>query len=821
MSEMNEKILNIDIQDEMKKSYIDYAMSVIVSRALPDVRDGLKPVHRRILYSMNGLGFTAEKQHRKSATVVGDVLGKYHPHGDSSIYNAMVRMAQDFAIRCLLVDGHGNFGSIDGDGAAAMRYTEVRMTHLSSELMKDIGKNTVDFTPNFDETEKEPKVLPARFPNLLINGSNGIAVGLATSIPPHNLREVVDGVIYMIDNPEADIEDLIEIIKGPDFPTGAEIMGKDSIKKAYRTGRGRVRVRSKAVIEEIRKDKMAIIVTEIPYQVNKSKLIEGIADLVRNKKIDGITDLRDESNRDGIRIVIELRRDANPNIVLNKLYKHSQLEGTYSIIMIALVNNEPKVLNLHQMLFFYLEHQKEVETRRVQYDLKKAESRGHILEGLKIAIDNIDRIIRIIRGSENPVMAKEELIRNFLFTDVQAQAILDMRLQRLTGLERDKIEKEYEQVMATIKELKSILADESLLMNIIKEDLVRIRDRYSDDRRTQISYAVDEINIEDLIDQEEVIVTMTRDGYIKRVSASVYQSQRRGGRGKQGMGTKEEDMVDHIYSMSTHDHLLVFTNFGKMYRLKTYEIPEATRTAKGTNIVNLIQIDSGEKVTAMIPIKSFDDGYLFFATRKGTVKKTALKQLDSNRKTGLIALRLNEGDELINIHHTHGNDEIIIVSKSGKAIRFHESDVREMGRLATGVRGIRLGKKDEVVMMETMISDGKLLVVTENGYGKQTDLEAYRVQTRGGKGVKTYNITEKTGDVIGAQVVVSGDEIMMINNIGILIRLSVDDISVMGRSTSGVTLMRTSEATTLVSIAKVNETDEDEEKIDEDLEQKD
>ncbi len=804
---MNDKIINIDIQEEMKKSYIDYAMSVIVSRALPDVRDGLKPVHRRILYAMNGLGFTAEKQHRKSAAVVGEVLRKYHPHGDSSIYNAMVRMAQDFAIRKLLVDGHGNFGSIDGDGAAAMRYTEVRMTKLASELLKDIEKKTVDFAVNFDETEKEPVVLPSRFPNLLINGSNGIAVGLATSIPPHNLTEVIDGVIYMIDNPDPDVEDLIDIIKGPDFPTGAEIMGKESIKKAYRTGRGRVIVRSKAEIEEIRKDKMAIIVTEIPYQVNKSKMIEGIASLVRNKKIDGITDLRDESNRDGIRIVIELRRDVNPNIVLNKLYKQSQLQGTYSMIMIALVDNQPKVLNLKDILHHYLEHQKEVETRRVKYDLDKAEKRCHILEGLRIAIDNIDEIIRIIKASKNPLAAKEELIKTFGFSEIQAQAILDMKLQRLTGLEREKIEEEYKKIIEIIKSLKAILADEKLLMNIIREDLVRIRDTYGDERRTKISYAVDEINIEDMIDEEEVVVTITRDGYIKRVATSVYQSQKRGGRGKQGMGMKEEDIVENIYSMSTHDHLLIFTNYGKMYRLKTYEITEASRTSKGTNIVNLVQIESDEKVAAMIPIKSFDDGYLFFATKNGIVKKTALEHFDSNRKNGLKAIKINEGDELIQIIHTHGEDEIIIVTKFGKAIHFNEKDVRVMGRVSTGVIGIRIDSNDEVVMVDKTISKSRLLVVTEKGYGKQTKIVDYRLQTRGGKGIKTYNITEKTGNVIGAQIVQEGDELIIINDIGVLIRICVDDISVMGRATSGVKVMRTDDDSLLVSIAKVNDTE--------------
>jgi len=810
MNDTNERVIGIDIRDEMKQSYLDYAMSVIVSRALPDVRDGLKPVHRRILYAMNEIGFTHDKQHRKSARIVGEVLGKYHPHGDSSVYNAMVRMAQDFSIRYMLVDGHGNFGSIDGDSAAAMRYTEARMTRLASELMKDIDKDTVDFSPNFDETEKEPKVLPARFPNLLVNGSNGIAVGLATSIPPHNLVEVIDGVVKMIDEPETDVEDLIEIIKGPDFPTGAEIMGMEAIKQAYRTGRGRVRVRSKYTIEEIRKGKMAIIITEIPYQVNKSKMIEGIADLVRNKKIDGITDLRDESNRNGIRVVVELRRDVNPNVVVNKLFKHSQLQGTYSMIMIALVDNQPKVLNLHQILSHYLAHQKEVETRRVKYDLAKAEHRAHILEGLRIAIDNIDEVIKTIRGSESTAVAKAALIENFTLSEIQAQAILDMRLQRLTGLERDKIENEYQQILLKIKELKAILADEKLLTAIIREDLIRIRDRYGDARRTEISFAIDEINMEDLIEQDEVVVTLTHAGYIKRVSSSTYQSQKRGGRGKQGMATKEEDFVEHIYSMSTHDNLLVFTNFGKVYRLKTYEIPDATRISKGTNIVNLVQLEPDEIVTTMMPIKDFNTGYLVFATKMGTIKKTALKKLDSNRKSGLIAINLNVGDELINIRETSGNDEMIIVSRKGKSIRFHETDVREMGRTATGVRGIQLDSDDAVVVMERIEPESKLLVVSENGYGKQTSIEEYRLQTRGGKGIKTYNVTEKTGELIGAQIVLPGDEIMIINNIGVLIRLSVDDISTMGRSTSGVTLMRTKDESTLVSLAKIQEKDDEE-----------
>lgn len=807
MENSKERIIDIDIKQEMQNSYIDYAMSVIVSRALPDVRDGLKPVHRRILYAMNELGFTPDKAYRKCARIVGDVLGKYHPHGDSSVYNALVRMAQEFSINELLIDGHGNFGSIDGDSAAAMRYTEAKMTKLSTELMRDIDKKTVDMTMNFDETLKEPSVLPARFPNLLVNGSNGIAVGMATSIPPHNLAEIIDGTIKLIDDSEADIEDLIEIVKGPDFPTGAEVMGMEGFKRAYRTGRGKVLLRSKAEIEEVRKGKMAIVVSEIPYQVNKSKLLEGIADLVKNKKIEGITDLRDESNREGIRVVIELRRDVNPNIVLNKLYKHTQLQTTYSIIMIALVNGQPKVLNLYEILSHYLNHQKDVETRRVEFDLKKAEDRAHILEGYKIALENIDEVIKIIRGAYND--AEEQLMERFTLSEIQAKAIVDMRLRRLQGLESEKIDNEYNELQVKISEFKAILADESLLLDIIKTDLLALRDKYATERKTEIGFNADEIDMEDLIDEEEVIITLTHQGYIKRVSASEYSIQKRGGKGKTGLSTKEEDFIENIYTTSTHDYLLFFTNFGKVYRKKAYFIPEGSRVSKGTAIINLLQLENGESVKAVVPVKSFEDGYLTMATEKGVIKKTALTQFDTSRKTGLIALNLNDDDELISVRHSSGENEIMLVTRNGKAIRFKEADVRPMGRTATGVRGIKLQDDDGVVTMEIVDHESKILVVSENGYGKRTSLVEYKVQTRGGKGILTYNITEKTGNVIGAKMVKDGENLMIINTSGVLIRIKIDGISISGRKTSGVRLMRTGDDIQLVSIAKVAESDDD------------
>lgn len=805
MENSNQKLIVKDICKEMKTSFIDYAMSVIVSRALPDVRDGLKPVHRRILYAMSELNLYPEKQHRKSVRVVGDVLGKYHPHGDSSVYNAMVRMAQDFAMRYMLVDGHGNFGSIDGDSAAAMRYTEAKMTKLTMELLKDIEKETVDFAPNFDESTKEPVVLPSRFPNLLVNGSTGIAVGMATSIPPHNIREIVDGIIRMIDDPETDVEDLMEIIKGPDFPTGAEIVGIEGIKRAYRTGRGKAIVRAKAEIEDMGKGKNAIIVTEIPYQVNKSKLLEDIASLVRDKKIDGITDLRDESNREGIRVVIELRRDANANVVLNQLYKHTQLQSTFGIIILALVDGVPKVLNLLETLTHYLQHQKEVETRRVQYDLRKAEERAHILEGLIIALNNIDEIIELIKSADSPSIAKVKLIERFGLSEIQAQAILEMRLQRLTGLERDKIENEYNELMITINELRAILADEKLLMDIIRTDLVRIRDKYGDERRTDLKVNYDEIDAEDMIDEEDVVITLTHLNYIKRVPATEYTSQKRGGRGKTGLTTKEEDFVENIYTTSTHDYLLFFTNFGKVYRLKAYQIPEGGRMSRGTAVVNLIQLEPNEMVSAVIPIKAFNTGYLLLMTKNGVVKKTALSKFDSSRKSGLIAINLNPDDELMSVRETTGSDEVMVVTSAGMSIRFSETDVREMGRTATGVRGISLTSGDAVVCMEVLRPDATMLVVSENGFGKRTDLEEYRIQSRGGKGIKTYNVTGKTGKLISARVVLDDEEIMIINNYGILIRIKVSDISVMGRSTSGVTLMKTEGDCVVMATAKIAE----------------
>ena len=810
---LNQTILYVDVMEEMKKSYMDYAMSVIVSRALPDVRDGLKPVHRRILYAMNELNFTHEKQHRKSARIVGEVMGKYHPHGDSSIYGAMVRFAQDFSMRYPLVDGHGNFGSIDGDGAAAMRYTEARMTRLSGELLKDIEKETVDFSPNFDETEKEPNVLPSRFPNLLANGSNGIAVGMATSIPPHNISEIIDGIIKLIDDPETDIYDLMEIIKGPDFPTAAEIMGIEGIKRAYKTGRGRVILRSKAEIEEMKNGKSRIIVTEIPYQVNKSKMIEGIAEHVKNKRLEGITDLRDESNRNGIRVVIELRKDVNVNIMLNQLYKNSQLQVTYSIIMLALHEGEPKIMNLKQMLVAYLDHQLVVERRRVQFDLRKAKDRAHILEGLRIAIDNIDEIIKIIRSSYND--AELKLMERFGLSEIQSKAIVDMRLRRLQGLEREKIENEYQELLRLISYLISLLEDDKLLMNIIKEDLLRIRKQYGDERRTEISISPDEIDYEDLIEEDDVIITLTHAGYIKRVSTGEYVSQKRGGRGKTGLSTREEDFIKQIFTTSTHDYLLFFTNHGKVYRMKAYMIPDGSRLSKGTAIVNLLPLESDEKINAVVPIKNFDDGFLTLCTKHGVIKKTTLDQFDTNRKTGLIAINLKDEDELISVRRTTGTDELIIVTHKGKAIRFHEDDVRAMGRTATGVRGIQLTGSDYVITMEVVQEHGKLLVVSENGYGKRTPMKEYRQQTRGGKGIITYNLNSKTGSLVGALVVGDTDDLMIINDSGVLIRIKVDDVSVTGRITSGVRVMKIDDSTRLVSIAKVEESDEDDTQVEE------
>jgi len=802
----NNQILEVDITKEMKKSYIDYAMSVIVGRALPDVRDGLKPVHRRILYAMNELNLDPSKPHRKSARIVGDVLGKYHPHGDTAVYDAMVRLAQEFSSRYMLVDGHGNFGSIDGDSAAAMRYTEARLAKLSREMLRDIEKETVDFTPNFDEELLEPVVLPSRYPNLLANGSSGIAVGMATSIPPHNLREIIDATIHLIDNPYAEIGELIKIVKGPDFPTGAIILGKDSIKNAYKTGRGKLRVRARIETVQMKRGKEALIVSEIPYMVNKSKLIEGIADLVRNKKIEGISDLRDESNREGIRIVIELKKDANAGIVLNKLYKHSQLQTTFSIIMIALVDGEPKTLNLKEILSHYIEHQKDVLTRRTKYNLKKAEDRAHILEGQRIALDNIDEIVALIKKATNDEDARNQLMDRFLLSQVQAQAILDMRLKKLTGLEREKIESEYMDLIKKINSYKEILSNERLLMNIIKEEITEIRDKFSDDRRTEIRARAEDMNDEDLIADEEAVITLTRYGYVKRVPSDTYTSQKRGGRGKTGLSTREEDFVKDIFTTTTHNYIMFFTNKGKVYRIKAYEIPEAKRQAKGTAIVNLLQLDNDEKVTAIIPLKDFeDDSYLVLATKDGIIKKTELSQYDSSRKTGLIAINLKDGDELIEVIKTDGKQDLMLITKNGLSIRFKEEEVRSVGRNTKGVKGIKLKKDDHVVSLEIADDSRKLLVVSENGYGKRSRMGLYRVQTRGGQGVKTYNSTKETGCLVGAIVVDEEDELFIINSSSVVIRLKVDEISTMGRSTKGVKLMRIDENDSVVSIAKVLE----------------
>ncbi|HBF7093487.1 TPA: DNA gyrase subunit A [Clostridioides difficile] len=803
--EENNKILPIEIAEEMKKSYIDYSMSVIAGRALPDVRDGLKPVHRRILYSMSELNLTPDKPYRKSARIVGDVLGKYHPHGDTAVYYAMVRMAQDFSTRALLVDGHGNFGSVDGDSPAAMRYTEAKMSKLSLELLRDIEKETVDFKPNFDESLKEPSVLPSRYPNLLVNGSNGIAVGMATSIPPHNLAEVIDATVYLIDNPECSVDDLIKFVQGPDFPTAAIIMGKESIAEAYRTGRGKVKVRSRAFIEELPKGKQQIIVTEIPYQVNKAKLVERIAELVKEKRIEGISDLRDESNRNGMRIVIELKRDANANIVLNNLYKHSQMEDTFSIIMLALVDGQPRVLNLKQILYHYIKHQEDVVTRRTKFELNKAEARAHILEGLKIALDNIDAVISLIRASKTGQEAKLGLIEKFKLTEIQAQAILDMRLQRLTGLERDKIEAEYEDLIKKINRLKEILADERLLLNVIKDEITIIKENYSDERRTEIRHAEGEIDMRDLISDEEIAITLTHFGYIKRLPSDTYKSQKRGGRGISALTTREEDFVRHLVTTTTHSRLLFFTNKGRVFKLNAYEIPEGKRQAKGTAIVNLLQLSADEKIATLIPIDGNDENeYLLLATKKGIVKKTKREEFKNINKSGLIAIGLRDDDELIGVELTDGKQEVLLVTKEGMSIRFDENDIRYMGRTAMGVKGITLSKEDFVVSMNLCSKGTDVLVVSKNGFGKRTNIEEYRSQIRAGKGIKTYNISEKTGTIVGADMVNEDDEIMIINSDGVLIRIRVNEISLFGRVTSGVKLMKTNDEVNVVSIAKIN-----------------
>lgn len=807
------KMIQHEIHEEMKKSYIDYAMSVIVGRALPDVRDGLKPVHRRILYGMSQLGVTPDKPFKKSARIVGEVMGKYHPHGDSSIYDAMVRMAQDFSIRYMLVDGHGNFGSVDGDGAAAMRYTEARMTPFTLQMLRDIEKETVDFMPNFDEEEEEPVVLPSRFPNLLVNGSNGIAVGMATSIPPHNLRDVIDATILLIDKEDATVDDLIKIVKAPDFPTGAHILGRQGARQAYKTGTGKVQVRAKCEIEETKGGRYQIIVSEIPYQVNKSRLIEKIAELVKEKRVDGISAIRDESNRKGMRIVIELKRDANPQITLNRLYKHTQLQFSYSMIMLALVDGEPKILNLYEILSEYLNFQKEIITRRTQFDLKKAEARAHILEGYRIALDNIDEIIKIIRASYND--AKEKLIERFGFSDIQAQAILDMRLARLQGLEREKIEKEYAELMEKIAYFKAILSDEALLMGVIKEELQEIREKYGDNRRSKIVAAEDEFDDEDLIEEESVAVTLTHLGYIKRVPADTYKAQRRGGKGITGITTRENDFVKDLIMTSTHDYLLFFTDTGKVHKLKAYEIPEASRTAKGTPAVNLLNLMQKERITAIIPVSQFDDeNYLIMVTKNGTIKKTALSQFDTNRKNGLIAINLKDDDSLIGVRETCGDDNIILVTRKGKCISFSEKDVRSMGRIAAGVRGIKLDKSDTVVDMDILADDKEILVVTQNGYGKRTPVKDYTIQARGGKGVLTYNKSKfsKTGELIGAKVVDEDDEILLINSDGIIIRIRAEEVSKLSRSTQGVKIMRVDDDANIVAMAKVIKEEVDQEK---------
>ena len=800
----DQKMIQHEIHDEMKNSYIDYAMSVIVGRALPDVRDGLKPVHRRILYGMSGLGVTPDKPHKKSARIVGEVMGKYHPHGDSSIYDAMVKLAQPFATRYPLVDGHGNFGSIDGDGAAAMRYTEARMTPFALQMLRDIDKDTVDFIPNFDEEEKEPVVLPSRVPNLLINGSNGIAVGMATSIPPHNLGETIDAAVKMIDDEDCTVEDLMKIIKGPDFPTGAQILGKKGIEEAYRTGQGKVQVRAVAEIEETTRGRSQIVVTEIPYQVNKARMLERIGELVRDKKIEGISAIRDESNRKGLRVVIELKRDANPRVTLNKLYKQSQLQENFSMIMLALVGGQPKILNLYEILNEYLKHQKEVVTRRTRFDLKKAEDRAHILEGLRIALDNIDEIIATIRKAYND--AKEQLMKKFGLSDVQAQAILDMQLRRLQGLEREKIEAEYKELCERIAYYKELLADEKKLMGVVKDELLEIKKKWGDKRRTRIVNDSGEMDIEDLIEEKQVAITQTHLGYLKRIPADTYKTQKRGGKGITGLTTRENDFVKDLIMCSTHDELMFFTNTGKVHKIRAYEIPEATRTAKGTPAVNFLNLMQRERITTIIPFRDFrDDKYLIAVTKKGTIKKTAISQFDTNRKTGLIAITLKDGDELVGIKQTTGDDNVIIITRNGKCICFSEEDVRPMGRIAGGVRAINLEEDDEVVSMQLVQPGEQLMVVTSKGYGKRTDVDEYKIQARGGKGLLTYDKSKfrKTGKLIGAEVVRHDDEVILINSEGTVIRIEAKDVSVLGRATQGVKIMRAGQDVEIISMARV------------------
>ena len=826
-----DKVHEVDLKKTMEESYIDYAMSVIASRALPDVRDGLKPVQRRILYSMIELNNGPDKPHRKCARIVGDTMGKYHPHGDSSIYGALVNMAQEWSTRYILVDGHGNFGSVDGDGAAAMRYTEARLSRISMEMTADINKDTVDFTPNFDETEKEPSVLPSRFPNLLVNGTSGIAVGMATNIPPHNLREVIGAVVKIIDDQIADkeettIEEIMQIIKGPDFPTGATILGTRGIEEAYRTGRGKIRVRAVSNIEPMANGKNRIVVTELPFMVNKARLIEKIAELVRNKKIDGITELSDQSSREGMRICIELRRDVNANVILNQLYKHTQLQDTFGVIMLALVQNQktgknqPKVMNLMEILSSYLRHQEEVVTRRTKYDLNKAEERAHILQGLLIALDHIDEVIRIIRGSENVQMAKAELMKKFQLSEAQAQAIVDMRLRALTGLEREKLEAEFAELQKKIAEYKAILADRKILLGVIRKEILAISEKYGDERRTKIGFDEFDISMEDLIPKQDVVITMTKMGYIKRMNHDTFKSQHRGGKGIKGMQTIDADYVEELFMTNTHQYIMFFTNKGRCYRMKGYEIPEAGRTSRGTAIINLLQLQPDEKITAMIPIKSYEDGeYLFMATKKGLVKKTPIQEYENVRKTGLAAITLREDDELIEVKVTDGEKDILLATKYGQCIRFHEEDVRPTGRTSMGVRGMNLSDRDEIVGMQMDVQGEYLLIASEKGMGKLTKMEEFTPQNRGGKGVKCYKIMEKTGNVVGVKAVDLDDEIMIINTDGIVIRMECESISILGRITSGVKLINLKENEEVASIAKVRKTEEIDEEKEEDLAQ--
>ena len=806
-----DKVHEVDLKKTMEESYIDYAMSVIASRALPDVRDGLKPVQRRVLFSMIELNNGPDKPHRKCARIVGDTMGKYHPHGDSSIYGALVNMAQDWSTRYPLVDGHGNFGSVDGDGAAAMRYTEARLSKISMEMLAGINKNTVDFAPNFDETEKEPTVLPARYPNLLVNGTSGIAVGMATNIPPHNLKEIIAAVVKIIDNiveenRDTEIEEILKIVKGPDFPTGATILGTRGIEEAYRTGRGKIRVRAVSNIETLPNGKSQIIVTELPYLVNKARLIEKIADLVKEKKIDGITALNDHSSREGMRICIELRRDVNANVLLNKLYKHTQLQDTFGVIMLALVNNQPKVMNLMEILKHYLAHQEEVVTRRTQYDLNKARERAHILEGLLKALDNIDEVIRIIRGSENTQVAKARLMERFELSDAQAQAIVDMRLRTLTGLEREKLEAEYKELMDRIRRLEAILADRNLLLRVIREEILAISEKYGDERKTAIGFDEFDISMEDMIPNENTVITMTKLGYIKRMTVDNFRSQNRGGKGIKGMQTIEDDYIDELLMTTTHHYLMFFTNMGKVYRLKAYEIPEAGRTARGTAIINLLQLQAGEKITAVLSLKDYSQGqYLFMATKSGIVKKTPIQDYANVRKTGLAAISLKDDDELIEVKFTDNKKDIILVTKYGQCIRFKDTDVRSTGRVSMGVRGINLSDGDEIIGMQLCSQGDYLLIVSEKGMGKRTSMSEFSVQNRGGKGVKCYKITEKTGNVVGVKAVNDDNEVMMITTEGIIIRIACSDISILGRITSGVKLMNLDEKVSVASIAKVRE----------------